>query len=68
MKGGDARSEKESEEGNRNRTVNHSPKIQRRKPMDLKLEIEQLEARIAPGGGHGSNGSHGSKGSHGSCK
>jgi len=36
--------------------------------MELKLEIEQLEARIAPGGGHGSNGSHGSKGSHGSCK
>ena len=30
--------------------------------------FEQLEARIAPGGGHGSNGSHGSKGSHGSCK
>ena len=34
--------------------------------MELRLEIGQLEARIAPGGGHGSNGSHGSKGSHGS--
>ncbi len=34
--------------------------------MDLKLEIEELEARIAPGGGgdHGTNG-HGSK-DHGS--
>lgn len=65
-KGGDARSEKGNEEGNRNRAVNHSPNIQRRKPMDLKLEIEELEARIAPGGGgdHGTNG-HGSK-DHGS--
>jgi hypothetical protein len=36
---------------------------------ELKLEIEELEARIAPGvcgHGHGSNGSHGSKGSNGS--
>jgi hypothetical protein len=39
---------------------------------ELKLEIEELEARIAPGvcghghGSNGSNGSHGSKGSNGS--
>ena len=40
----------------------------------LKLEIEELEARIAPGladhcddkGDHGSNGDHGSKDHHGS--
>ena len=58
------------EEGDTHRNVNQSTVhlFRGRKLMELKLEIEQLEARIAPGGGHGSNGSHGSKGSHGSCK